>query len=313
MKFPLSFAAVLPACVLALSACSSVAPLSATSVASVSAQDVRQLGEIVDLRSGQRLSAEQLLVQLAAAPRVIVGEQHDQLSHHQIEQWLLQQLQGQRPQGSVLLEMLNPDQQAKVDKVKPWLQTDPVVRPAHVAELLAWQPSWKWEQYGDLVMTLMRAPYPLWSANLDRSEIKQMFIDKPAVQGIHSNLANDGKVHEKLQDIIRVMHDNQIDAPRLAAMLSVQQQRDRRMAERLLAAPAPAVLIAGAYHAHKDLGVPLHVRDLTGGPAPLVLVLAPRGATVLATQADFVWFTPAVAEAAAVTVEAAATAGASAK
>jgi uncharacterized iron-regulated protein len=258
---------------------------------------VRQLGEIVDLRSGQRLSAEQLLAQLAAAPRVIIGEQHDQLSHHQIEQWLLQQLQGQRPQGSVLLEMLNPDQQAKVDKVKPWLQTDPVVRPEHVAELLAWQPSWKWDQYGDLVMTVMRAPYPVWSANLDRSEIKQLFVDQPAVQGKHSNLANDGKVHDKLKDIIRVMHDNQIDAPRLAAMLSVQQQRDRRMAERLLAAPAPAVLIAGAYHAHKDLGVPLHVQDLTGGPAPLVLVLAQRGATVLAPQADFVWFTPVAAPA----------------
>ena len=303
MKFPLSLAAVLPACVLALSACSSVAPVTApatgtaatTSAAPASAQDVRQLGEIVDLRSGQRLSAEQLLAQLAAAPRVIVGEQHDQLSHHRIEQWLLQQLQGQRPQGSVLLEMLNPDQQAKVDKVKPWLQTDPVVRPEHVAELLAWQPSWKWAQYGDLVMTVMRAPYPVWSANLDRSEIKQLFIDQPAVQGKHSNLANDGKVHDKLKDIIRVMHDNQIDEPRLGAMLSVQQQRDRRMAERLLAAPAPAVLIAGAYHAHKDLGVPLHVQDLTGGPAPLVLVLAQQGATVLAPQADFVWYTPVAA------------------
>lgn len=301
MKFPLSLVAVLPACVLALSACSSVAPATGTAAtttaAPASALDVRQLGEIVDLRSGQRVSAGQLLAQLAAAPRVIIGEQHDQLSHHQIEQWLLQQLQSQRPQGSVLLEMLNPDQQAKVDKVKPWLQTDPVVRPEHVAELLAWQPSWKWAQYGDLVMTVMRAPYPVWSANLDRSEIKQMFADKPAVQGKHSNLANDGKVHAKLKDIIRVMHDNQIDAPRLAAMLSVQQQRDRRMAERLLAAPAPAVLIAGAYHAHKDLGVPLHVQDLTGGPAPLVLVLAQKGATVLAPQADFVWFTPVVAPA----------------
>ena len=303
MKFPLSLAAVLPACVLALSACSSVSPATGaaatTTAVPASAQDVRQLGEIVDLRSGQRVTAEQLLVQLAGAPRVIIGEQHDQLSHHQIEQWLLQQLQAQRPQGSVLLEMLNPDQQAKVDKVKPWLQTDPVVRPEHVAELLAWQRNWKWEQYGDLVMTVMRAPYPVWSANLDRSEIKQLFVDKPAVQGKHSNLANDGKVHAKLKDIIRVMHDNQIDEPRLDAMLSVQQQRDRRMAERLLAAPAPAVLIAGAYHAHKDLGVPLHVQDLTGGPAPLVLVLAQQGAAVAAPQADFVWFTPPVASAAA--------------
>ena len=300
MKFPLSLRAIVPACVLALSACSSVAPVDGsgvTAVAPAAAQDVRQLGEIVDLRSGQRLTAEQLLAQLAGAPRLIIGEQHAPLSHHQIEHWLVQQLQAQRAQGSVLLEMLNPDQQAKVDKVKPWLQTDPVVRPEHVAELLAWQPNWKWDQYGELVLMLMRAPYPVWSANLDRSEIKQLFIDKPGVQGKHSNLANDAKVHARLKDIIRVMHDNQIDEPRLAAMLSVQQQRDRRMAERLLAAPAPAVLIAGAYHAHKDLGVPLHVQDLTGGPAPLVLVLAQQGAAIQAPQADFVWFTPPVAAA----------------
>src|SRR5450830_1354999 len=145
MKLPLTLTAIVSACVLALSAGNSVASDVAPAAATTPAPDVSQLGEIIDLRSGQRMSADQLLDHLAAAPRVIVGEQHDQLSHHQIEQWLLQQLQGQRPQGSVLLEMLNPDQQAKVDKVKPWLQTDPVVRPEHVAELLAWQPSWKWE------------------------------------------------------------------------------------------------------------------------------------------------------------------------
>lgn len=280
---------------LVLSACGALAPAAGGADAVVSAQAPHPAGDIIDLRSGQRIDAGQLLAQLAAAPRVIVGEQHDQLSHHRIEQWLALRLQGQRPQGSVLLEMLNPDQQAKVDKVQPWLRTDPVVRPEHVAELLAWQPGWQWRQYGELVMTVMRAPYPVWSANLDRSEIKQLFVDRPGVQGKYSNLANDAKVHARLQDLIRVMHDNQIDAPRLAAMLSVQQQRDRRMAERLLAAPAPALLIAGAYHAAKDVGVPLHVRDLTGGPAPLVLILAQQGATVTREQADFAWFTPASA------------------
>ncbi|WP_256077948.1 ChaN family lipoprotein [Massilia sp. YIM B04103] len=290
MKLSLSLAAILPACALALSACSSVAPVAPA--ATTLAQEVRQTGEIVDLRSGQRLNPEQLLARLAAAPRVIVGEEHDQLSHHRIQQWLLVQLQSQRAQGTVLLEMLNPDQQAKVDEVKPWLQSDPVVRSEHVAKLLAWQPSWKWELYGDLVMEAMRAPYPVWSANLDRSEIKQLFAAQPTLQGKHSNLANESKVRAQQEQIIREMHDNQIDAPRLAAMLSVQQQRDRRMAERLLAAPAPALLIAGGYHAAKDMGVPLHVQDLTGSAPPMVLMLAQRGAPITAQQADFVWFTP---------------------
>src|SRR5471032_3292410 len=296
MKLSLSLTATVSACVLALSAGSSVAsnlaPAAETAPAPAVAADVSQLGEIIDLRSGQRVTAKQLLDHLAAAPRVIVGEQHDQLSHHHIEQWLLQQLQGRRPQGSVLLEMLNPDQQAKVDQAKSWLKDHPQAMPDQLAQQLAWQASWKWDQYGELVTEVMRAPYPVWSANLDRSEIRQMFVDKPAVQGKFSDLANDGQVQNRLKEIIRAMHDNQIDEPRLAAMLAIQQQRDRRMAERLLAAPVPALLIAGAYHAHQDLGVPLHVRDLTGGAAPLVLVLARQGAVVSRAQADLVWFTP---------------------
>lgn len=293
----LSLSLLVSACVLALSAgnsaASDVVPAAVTAPASV--RDVSQLGEIIDLRSVQRITAQQLLDHLAAAPRVIVGEQHDQLSHHQIEQWLLQQLQGRRPQGSVLLEMLNPDQQAKVEQVKVLLKAHPQTSPEQVAQQLSWQPSWKWDQYGELVMEVMRAPYPVWPANLDRSEIKQMFADKPAVQGKYSDFANDARVQGKLKDIIRDMHDNQIDAPRLAAMLAIQQQRDRRMAERLLAAPAPALLIAGAYHAQQDLGVPLHVRDVTGGAAPLVLVLAKQGSAITRAQADLVWLTPAPA------------------
>jgi uncharacterized iron-regulated protein len=76
-------------------------------------------------------------------------------------------------------------------------------------------------------------------------------------------------------------------------MLAVQQQRDRRMAERLLAAPTPSILLAGAWHARKDVGVPLHVVDLGATEAPTVLMLAEQGAEVTATMADYVWYTPA--------------------
>ena len=65
------------------------------------------------------------------------GEKHDNPYHHQIEQWLVQQLPLRRPQGSVLMEMINPSQQAQVDKVKQWLQSDPTVRDGRVAELIA--------------------------------------------------------------------------------------------------------------------------------------------------------------------------------
>ena len=77
-------------------------------------------------------------------------------------------------------------------------------------------------------------------------------------------------------------------------MLAVQQQRDRRMAEALLAAPQPSLLLAGAFHVRRDLGVPLHLSDLGDKAGSLVLILAEAGQPVSAAQADFVWYTPAL-------------------
>lgn len=68
-------------------------------------------GQIIDLQSGQSITPQQLIEQLSQSSRVIVGEKHDNMYHHQIEQWLAQEMHKTRPQGSVLLEMLQPDQQ----------------------------------------------------------------------------------------------------------------------------------------------------------------------------------------------------------
>ena len=65
-------------------------------------------GEIRDLNSGQILTAQELVVRLAGPSRLIVGEQHDNRDHHQLQLWLLQALGQRRPQGSLLLEMLTP-------------------------------------------------------------------------------------------------------------------------------------------------------------------------------------------------------------
>ncbi|MFK3839266.1 ChaN family lipoprotein [Serratia sp. NPDC087055] len=248
-------------------------------------------GKITDLRSGENLTPDQLLARLSAEQRVIVGEKHDNPYHHQIEQWLVQQLPRQRPQGSVLMEMLNPNQQAKVDQVKHWLQSNPTVRDSRVAELIDWQPGWKWSLYGDVVMAAMRAPYPLWSANLDRNEIMAFYQQPSFPQG---RLSVRPVVQKALEETIRTSHGGNIEPQQLHAMLAIQQQRDRRMAERMLAAPTPALLIAGGYHASKSVGVPLHVQDLQPAALPTVLMLAEPGVQVDKQVADYLWITPAV-------------------
>jgi len=75
-------------------------------------------------------------------------------------------------------------------------------------------------------------------------------------------------------------------APMLEGMLAVQQARDTRMAQVLLDAPAPALLVAGRWHVLRGTGVPGYLSPAT--PA-LVIALASPGETVDAADADLLW------------------------
>lgn len=238
-------------------------------------------GRIVDLHTGQSLTPAQLLEQTTRAERLLVGEKHDNPAHHAIELWLAEQLATRRSTGAHLLEMLVPSQQAAVTA----LQANPTR--LWLPEDIAWSKGWDWTLYGPLLRHLMAAPTPLLAANLDRAEIMAIYQNPPPLNGTHSNTA---ALREQLSAEIRDSHCGLLPEAQIPAMLAVQQQRDRRMAEALLAAPTPALLIAGAFHARKDRGVPLHVQDLAPAKLPRVLLLAEEGAEVSAAQADWVWF-----------------------
>ncbi|MCU1750983.1 ChaN family lipoprotein [Pseudomonas sp. 6D_7.1_Bac1] len=242
-------------------------------------------GVIRDLHTGQRLSAQALVERLAGAPRLIVGEQHDNPDHHDVQLWLLQALARQRAQGSLLLEMLTSDQQVRVDEVHA---LSAARWPADLPAALAWQSGWDWNLYGPIVRYALVQPYPLLAANLDSIEVRRIYKQAPAVSGARSNAA---AVKLELLAQIRDGHCGLLPERRMPAMLAVQQQRDRQMAMRLLAAPAPAVLFAGGYHARLDIGVPVHVQDISEHPAPVVVMLAEKGAVVSLASADYVWYT----------------------
>lgn len=273
-----------------LSACQN--PISAPPLPAWQSPDGREsaeLGVIRDLHSGEQLTPQQLLDRLAAAPRVLVGEQHDNPDHHALELWLARALAERRPSGSVLMEMINPSQQSRVAATQAAAVKGET--PADLIGTLAWQPGWDWSLYGPLVTWLVKQPAPLLSANLDRSEIMRIYAEQPALVGMHSTT---DAVRNSLLDDIRESHCGLLPDSQLPAMLAVQQQRDRRMAERLKAAPGPVLMIAGGFHARRDLGVPLHLEDLGAGQGLEVLMLAEVGKTVAPEQADYVWYTPAL-------------------
>jgi uncharacterized iron-regulated protein len=243
------------------------------------------VGEIRDLRSGQTLTAEELVARLETPSRLIVGEQHDNRDHHELQLWLLQSLGERRPQGSLLLEMLTPDQQLRVDDVR-----HASIPPVDLPGALAWQSGWDWNLYGPIVRFALTQQYPLLAANLDTLEVRAVYANPPTLSGSRSNAAS---VKDELLEQVSDSHCGLLPKSQMPAMLAVQQQRDRRMAERLLAAPTPSLLFAGAYHARKDVSVPIHVLDLGEPQAPVVLMLAEQGSEVTPAMADYVWYTPA--------------------
>ena len=243
---------------------------------------------IVDLHSGQKLTPQQLLAKLRDRPRVIVGEKHDNLQHHQIEQWLVESLPRQRTQGSVLMEMITPSQQDKVNAVKDQLKQGKTLTGQQITEQTAWQKGWTWELYSGVTTAALAGSYPLLSANLDRSEIKKFYEHPLAVTGA---LSTQPSVREAIAKTIEESHSGKLEPKQAKAMLAIQQQRDRRMAESLLAAPTPALLIVGGYHANRALGVPLHVEDIAPMTELTVVMLAEEGVKVDKSNAGFVWYT----------------------
>jgi uncharacterized iron-regulated protein len=276
---------LLPIAVILLAACQSTPPMPAWQ--SPEGLNHSDLGRIVDLRSGEGVSTQQLVAELAGADRVLVGERHDNPDHHALQRWLLEALAQRREQGSLLLEMLNPDQQEKVARTQASIERGQW--PADLAAELEWQKGWDWRLYAPVVEYALAQPYPLLSANLDRVEIMDIYRREPQL----AETAAAKRVQEALLAQIRTSHCAMLPEAQLPAMLAVQQQRDRRMAERLEAAPKPAMLLAGAFHVRGDLGVPLYLKDQGDIPSSRVLVLAEVGEVIQAEQADFVWFTPA--------------------
>lgn len=250
-------------------------------------RDHPEVGSILDLRSGERLQPDELVARLSRADRLLIGERHDNPDHHALQVWLLQALGQVRMPGSLLLEMLNSDQQARVSQVQAEFRRG---EPVDLPSALGWQDGWDWTLYGPLVRHALEQPYPLLAANLDREEIVALYRSGAALEGQASTAEAPRRM---LLAQIAESHCDMLPESQLPAMLAVQQHRDRRMAERLLEAPSPAVLIAGAFHVRRDLGVPLHLDDLQARGETRVLMLAEPGEPIGARQADFVWFTPA--------------------
>ncbi|TCK01684.1 putative iron-regulated protein [Volucribacter psittacicida] len=246
-----------------------------------------ELGIVIDLRTGQQLSPQSLVERVAKEPAILLGEIHDQYSHHKAQYWFLTQLIEKQPQGSLLLEMLSVDQQASLNNL-----TKKDMPLNKLADFIHWDHRWRWDWYGELLQQALLANYHLIATNLTKQEVNTIMLGAEPLRG---KTSTSKEIKQQIADLIFANHSANCCSPELIQkMVEVQQFRDRRMAEKLwLSRQSTNVLIAGNHHVNRLFGVPVHLQELSGNQVKAtVIMMSNEQQGIDAEQADFLWLIP---------------------
>ena len=190
-----------------------------------------------------------------AAPRFLIfGEQHDQPDHQRQVAMAVREAAAEGRLAALVLEMA---EQGFDTAALPRDADEAAARSA-----LAWA-GWPWDTYSAVVMTAVRAGVPVVGGNLPRPAMRAAMADATLDPLVPA------PARESLLLAVRDGHCGLLPASQEPGMLRIQIARDRALAQTLearlaLAAPGQQVmLLAGAMHASRDRGVPLHL--LLGG------------------------------------------------
>lgn len=248
---------------------------------------------IIDLRSGQRIDQAALIDRIIAHDYVVLGEKHDNPHHHRHQLWILRQLTARGWLQQLSLEMITPAQQRRFAPITPAQADDD----AALQRALAWpEQGWPWQDYRELVRHAIQHAVPLQSANIDRAQVMALYQGTASTPAV--TLSDQARA-TLLQDI-EDSHCGHIQQPQTGKMLAIQLARDHAMAQSLLQTARGSVLIAGAFHARKDLGFPLHLQQLAPDKKLLALAFVETATALsntetaeLAQQYDVLWVTAA--------------------
>ncbi|MGZ5180414.1 MAG: ChaN family lipoprotein [Ramlibacter sp.] len=189
------------------------------------------------------------LDELLPADALLVGEQHDDGAHHQLERDLVQSLAGRGRLAAVALEMA---EQGTSTAGLPRAADESTVQAS-----LRWDgKGWPWDAYGPAVMAAVQAGVPVLGANLPRERLAA------AMQDASLDATLDGAALESQREAIRAGHCDLLPASQIDPMVRVQLARDRTMARTVADAAQPGrtvLLLAGAGHVDPALGIPRHL------------------------------------------------------
>lgn len=219
---------------------------------------------------------------LLPADAILLGEQHDAPEHQQIHRGVVATLAARGALAALALEMVDQG------KSTTGLATD--ASETAVQAALAWgEQAWPWAAYGPAVMAAVRAGVPVLGANLPRARMHAAMGDSKL------DMQLPGPALKAQQQAIRLGHCGLLPESQISPMTRIQVARDQAMARTVVQAGVPGktvVLLAGAGHVDRMLGVPQHLPASLNARA--VLLLAGKGQA--ADAFDATWTTPPVPE-----------------
>jgi uncharacterized iron-regulated protein len=250
---------------------------------------------IVRMSDQSLVQVTQLLDELIHSDVAVLGEVHDNPSHHQLRAELLRQMPA--ASKTVVAEHLNWRQRFKPQaKLLTGLQA--VGFDAQ---------GWAWPLHQPLFEAVNAMNMPLMGGNLPSASIKEVFktrgasLPKP-VNTLLAKAPFDAMQRQAMEEEINQGHCGAMPASMFEGMAAVQRGRDAAMAEVALA-HLPSIVLAGNGHAWKHLGVPFVVYKAAPQLRNLSVLFMEWDdtrpstekqafLTELVEQADYVWLTP---------------------
>ncbi|QDL39271.1 ChaN family lipoprotein [Rhodoferax sediminis] len=232
--------------------------------------------------AGTSPNTAQRIDALLPADVILLGEQHDAPGHQRIERDVVQSLAARGVLAAVAIEM--------AEQGNATTGLAPGASEAQVQAALHWRSAgWPWAAYAPVVMAAVRAGVPVLGANLPRSQMAGAMAD----QSLDRQLP--GPALKAQQQEIRIGHCGLLPENQISPITRIQVARDRAMAQTVAGARASGrtvLLIAGAGHVRRGLGVPVYLP--AGLALKVVVAQAGQGQPAIDSGADAVWETAAL-------------------
>jgi len=224
----------------------------------------------------------QALKRLLPTEILLLGERHDAPQHQDMQRQTVQWLAQRGLLAALVMEM------AEAGRSTQGLA--PQASEAEVQTALGWSEAlWPWQNYGPVAMAAVRAGVPVLGGNLPRSQLRTAQTDT-SLEALLGPAAL-----ERQRQAVRDGHCGLLPESRVPGMARIQVARDQSMAQTASAARRTGqvvLLVAGAAHVKRSLGVPAHLPQSLN--VKVAIAHAGKADSAIKSEADWWHATPAL-------------------